>query len=421
MPGSSFFWWLICWVLATWIIIVSIIPLKNILFSSTIDPYLSGDTITIEDSTKAMKEIYDLISTQYYTTWAINQPMMSRKAMSAFVDALWDPFSSYLPPEEWKELNDAIDGHENIEGIGAVLSKKDNGVLVEEVLKASPAAQSDVKPLDMIMKVNGSGVQNLTIWEVVKKIRWERWSEVSLTIARTLSWGVVDIIEKKIIRDIISIPSITSKVLTVSQQKIGYIALSLFAQNTDEKLIQEIDNLKSQSVSWIILDLRWNGGGLLPESVDIASHFLKAGTDIVKVKYRLYKDNTYRAEWNDTLSHLPLVILIDGFTASASEIITLAIKEWRCGDTIWNLKFTDACDVVILWDTTFGKGSIQNLQDLSFGWSIKLTVWKWFAPSGRSIDHIGVEPDMKVVFEKERYMKDWYDNQLEQAKKIFSQ
>ncbi len=391
------------------------------LFSSTIDPYLSGDYLTIEDSTKAMKEIYDLISTQYYTTWSINQPMMSRQAMSAFVDALWDPFSSYLPPEEGKELNDAIDGQENIEGIGAVLSKKDNGVLVEEVLKSSPAAQSDVRPLDMIMKVNGSWLQNLTIGEVVKKIRWEKWSEVNLTIARYWSWDIVEIVEKKIIRDTISIPSITSKVFTLPKKKIGYIAISLFAQNTDEKLIQEIDNLKSQSVSWIILDLRWNGWGLLPESVDVASHFLKIGTDVVKVKYRIYKDNTYEAEWNDTLSDLPLVILVDGFTASASEIITLAIKEWRCKDIIWNWEFSDACDVVIVWNTTFGKGSIQNLQDLSFGWSIKLTVWKWFAPSGRSIDHIGIEPDIKISFEKERYMKDGYDNQLEQAKKIFSQ
>ena len=390
-------------------------------FASTIDPYLSGDYLTIEDSTKAMKEIYDLISTQYYTTWSINQPMMSRQAMSAFVDALWDPFSSYLPPEEGKELNDAIDGQENIEGIGAVLSKKDNGVLVEEVLKSSPAAQSDVRPLDMIMKVNGSWVQNLTIGQVVKKIRWEKWSEVNLTIARYWSWDIVEILEKKIIRDTIAIPSITSKIFTLSEKKIGYIAISLFAQNTDEKLIQEIDNLKSQSVSWIIVDLRWNGWGLLPESVDVASHFLKIRTDVVKVKYRIYKDNTYEAEWNDTLSSLPLVILVDGFTASASEIITLAIKEWRCKDIVWNWEFSDTCDVVIVWEKTFGKGSIQNLQDLSFGWSIKLTVWKWFAPSGRSIDHIGIEPDIKISFDKERYMKGGYDNQLEQAKKIFSQ
>ncbi len=420
IPWSWFFFGLLFGILATTTTIFTLIPGYKI-FPQMPSLSWSWDYLTIEESTNAMKEIYDLISTQYYTTWTINQPMMSRQAMSAFVDALWDPFSSYLPPEEWKEFNDAIDGRDNIEGIGAVLAKKDNGVLVEEVLKSSPAAQSDVKPLDMIIKVNGSWIQNLTIGQVVQQIRWKKWSEVNLTIARYWSWNIVEIIEKKIVRDTISIPSITSKILTLSKNKIGYIALSLFAENTDEKLIQEISNLETQSVSWIILDLRWNGGGLLPESVDVASHFLSIGTDVVNVKYRLYTDTTYKAEWNDNLSHLPVIILVNGLTASASEIITLAIKEWRCKDIVWNWNFTDTCDVIVIWDTTFGKWSIQNLQDLSFGWSIKLTVWKWFAPSGRSIDHIGIEPDIQISFDKERYIKDWYDNQLEKAKTILSQ
>ena len=426
IPGSSFFWWLVCGVVITGCVIMIIIPAKK-MFSTHTDSYLSGDSISIEDTTKAMKEIYDLVQSQYYTTWSIDQAKMSRQAMSAFVDALWDPFSSYLPPAEGKELNDAIDGHESIDGIWAILSKKDGWVLIEEVLKSSPAAQSDLKPMDMIMKVNGSGLEQLSISDVVQKIRGPKWTVVNLTIARTSSW-MIEIIEKSVIRDTIVIPSVTSKILTGSWKvPLWYIALSLFAQDTDERLEKEITNLNTQWISWLILDLRGNGWWLLPESVDIASHFLELWTPVVQVKYRLYNDATYKAKWNDIFSDIPVVILIDGFTASASEIITLAIKEWRCKNNMigtWWIQsnvLTKDCNVILVGDKTFGKWSIQNLQELSFWWSVKLTVGKRFSPSGLSIDHIGIEPDILLPFDKDRYQKNAFDNQLEKAKSILSQ
>jgi len=388
----------------------------------------SWDVFSIDDSKKAFEELYHLISIQYYDTWAIDQAKMSRQALSSFVDALWDPFSSYLPPVESKEINDSIHWDETIEGIGAILFKKDGGVLVEEVLKSSPAAQAWIQPLDLIVKVDGSGLQQLSIGEIVQKIRWPRWTKVILTIAR-MTDDAVEIFEKEVIRDTILIPSVSSKVFSgsVKGHKIWYIALSLFAQDTDEKLQLEITNLKNQGISWLILDLRWNGGGLLPESVDVASHFLSQGTDIVQVKYRLYTDNMYKAEWNDTLSHIPLVILVNGFTASASEIITLGIKEWRCKNSVvwtWWIQsawFDKDCNVLVIWEQTFGKWSIQNLQELSFGGSIKLTVGKRFAPSGLSINHVGIKPDIIIPFGQDRYNKDGFDNQLEKATSILSQ
>ena len=118
------------------------------------------------------------IRDRYYDTGAIDQTKMSRQAMSAFVDALWDPFSSYLPPAEGKEFTDSIDWKESIEGIGAVLSKKDGGAIIEEVLKSSPAAQAWLQPLDLIVKVNGSGLQTLSIGEIVQQIRWPKWENM---------------------------------------------------------------------------------------------------------------------------------------------------------------------------------------------------------------------------------------------------
>ncbi len=427
IPGSWFFFGLLFGIIATAAIIFTLIPGYKI-FPVMPSSSSSGDVLSLDDSKKAFEELYHLISIQYYDTWAIDQAKMSRQAMSAFVDALWDPFSSYLPPMESKEIHDSIHWYESIEGIGAVLSKKDGGVLVEEVLKSSPAAQAWIQPLDLIIKVNGSGLQQLSIGEIVRQIRGPKWTTVNLTIART-SADTIDIIEKDVVRDTILIPSVSSKIFSgsVKDHKIWYIALSLFAQDTDERLQNEIIELEKQWISWLVLDLRWNGGGLLPESVDVASHFLPIGTDIVQVKYRLYSDNMYKAEWNDTLSHIPLVILVDGFTASASEIIALGIKEWRCKNSVlwtWRIQyswFNQDCNVLIVWEKTFGKWSIQNLQELSFWWSLKLTVGKWFAPSGLSIDHVGKDPDITVLFDKERYQKDWFDSQLEKAKTILSQ
>lgn len=428
IPGSWFFWWLIFGVLWTVAVIFYMLPWYKILPISNWEEPLSGDSLTLDDTKKAFQEIYDLVSLQYYDTGAIDQTKMSRQAMSAFVDALWDPFSSYLPPAEGKEFTDSIDWKESIEGIWAVLSKKDGGAIIEEVLKSSPAAQAWLQPLDLIVKVNGSGLQTLSIGEIVQQIRWPRWTKVVLTIARTSSWWIIKFIEQEVVRDTIIIPSVNSKIITWKKwESLWYIALSIFAQDTDEKLQIEIKKLKDQKILWLVLDLRWNGGGLLPESVDVASHFLPIGTPVVQSKYRIYSDMTYKAEGNDTLSHIPMVILVNGMTASASEIITLGIKEWRCKNIVvwtWRIQnkwFEKDCDVLIVWEQTFGKWSIQNLQELSFGGSVKLTVGKRFAPSGLSINHIGIAPDIMIPFDQDRYHKDGFDNQLEKAKTILSQ
>lgn len=426
IPGSWFFWWLLCGIFVSMLTILAIMPWYKI-FSFDSVWSSSGDVMSLDDSQATIKELYDLISMQYYDTGAIDQSIMLNYAVAAFVNALGDPFSSYLPPSEGQEFQKAIDGNDSLDGIGAVLSKKNDGALVEEVLKWSPAAQSDIRPLDLILKVNGSGVQQLSIGEIVQQIRGVRGTTVELTIGRVGISGSVDVIEKSITRDTILIPSVSSKLFSLGTKKIGYIALSLFAQDTDEKLQIEIDSLKKEWISWLILDVRGNGGGLLPESVDVASHFLPLGTDVVNVKYRLYTDATYKSEWNDTLSSLPLVILTDAFTASASEIITLAIKEWRCKGAVSgtgllpSIWFDSSCNVLIVGEKTFGKGSVQNLQELHNWWSLKLTVGKWFSPSGISIDHVGIVPDIVVPFDKELYQKNSTDLQLEKAKWLLSQ
>lgn len=378
--------------------------------SAPIQPDLNAElswSLRIKDTSDALEEVYKLVQTQYYDTWAIDENKMSRQAVASFVNALGDPFSSYLEPVENKDFSEALEGNQTIEGIGAYLVKKDAGVVIEEVIKSSPAAQAGLKSLDMIVKVNGSGIQNLPLRDVVKQIRGPRWTAVNIELVRVWSGGL-EVIQKDIIRDSITIPSVSAKIITGKNNiALWYLSLSIFGEDTDNLIKKEIINFKKSKISWLILDLRGNGGWLISEAVTISSHFLPLGTPIVKSKYRLFNDQTYVSEWTDDLD-LPLVILVDEGTASASEILTLALKEYDATTTVIGQK-------------TFGKWTIQSLQPVSFWGSVKLTIGKRLSPSGKSIDHIWIVPDIEITIDPVQYLKDGKDTQLDKAIAILSQ
>ena len=405
-------------------------------YSLIVDPnkitgdIINNDDFSLDKTQKAMEEVYSLIQSQYYLTWDIDETKMSRQAISSFVNGLWDPFSSYLPPLEAKELQDNVSGDDSIEGIGAVLSQTERWIMIEEVVKDSPAAQAWFMPLDSIVKINGSGVQYLNVNEVVEQIRWPKWTTVDISVTRVNQSWSLEIIDKTLTRDTILIPSVSSKILTGNSDiKIGYIALSVFAADTDSRLKKEIQTLLDQNIQGVILDVRGNGGGLLPESVSVVSHFLQQNSIVTKTKYRIYKDTDYKAEWGDLLSGLPLVILVNGYSASASEIIALALRENRCPTSTqlslaeswsWSSLSWD-CTAVLVGTRTFGKGTVQSLQNLTFWWSLKLTVWRWFSPSWLSIHEIGILPDYVVPIEIEEYYRDGRDAQLTKAEELLSQ
>ena len=391
---------------------------------------IDNDNFSLEKTQKAMEEVFSIIQGQYYNTWDIDETKMSRQAISSFVSGLWDPFSSYLPPVESQEFEDEINGDQSIEWIGAILGQNEKGIMVEEVLHSSPAAQAGLRPLDVIVKVNGTWVQSLTVSEVVKQIRWPKGTTVDITLTRTTESGSLDILEKNIVRDTILIPSVSSKILTGLQgQKIGYIWLSIFASDTDIRLKKEIQTLLDAKVQGVILDVRGNGGGLLPESVSVVSHFLPQNSIVTKAKYRIYNDDEYKAEGGDLMSHLPLVVLTNGYSASASEIVALALRENRCKSSIelstkeeWKGSILSPdCTAILVGQRTFGKGSIQSLQNLTFGWSLKLTVGKRFSPTGQSIHEIGILPDYVVKIDPEQYYSSGIDLQLQKAQELLSQ
>lgn len=413
----QFFVWLL---LGAWIVLWYIcIPGFSITTSEQVD------TFSLDETQAAMAEMYDRIRESYYYTGDIDPAHLARHALSSFVYGLKDPFSSYLPPQEAQEFESSINGEEAIEGIGAVLSKNEQWVLIEQVLNGSPAAQAGLQPFDTIIKVNGTGIQYETIHDVVAMIRGPQGTSVELSIMR-VDQDQMQIFEVSIVRDAILIPSVSSKLLPQSgKKKIGYIWLSLFAEDTDERLAEEIKSLLDASIDGLILDVRGNGWGLLPEAVAVASHFLPKGDIVTKTKYRIYHDGDYVAKGGAELSHLPLVVLTDRYSASASEIIALALRENRCPSsrelsvdhTLSGSTLSSDCTVLLVWDTTFGKGTIQALQSLSFGGSLKLTVGEWLSPSGLSIHELGIAPDYRV--ERVRDRSQW-DAPLNKAQELLS-
>jgi carboxyl-terminal processing protease len=213
-------------------------------------------------------------------------------------------------------------------------------------------------------------------------------------------------LEKEVLRDKVLVPSVTSEIFTW-KNKIWYINISIIWEETEKLLKQNINDFKNQNIKWIILDLRWNWWWLLPIAVEISSHFVPKDKVIVTAKYKIFNDEIYSSKWYSDLQNIPIVILVDWMTASAWEIIALALQE-----QIW---------AKLVWTQTFGKWSIQTMEEFTDTTSLKYTIWKRYSPSNKNIDKIWITPDYIIEFDKDKYIKDKIDNQLEKTKEVINQ
>jgi carboxyl-terminal processing protease len=292
----------------------------------------------------------------------------------------------------------------DFEWIWAYIMKKDYYVVVEEVLKDSPAFKAWLKPLDRIVMIGSWYTEKMSVDEAVSKIRWPKWSKVWLLIERyDRDWNR-EILEREVIRDKLVVPSVVSKVFEKDNHKIWYIEIYMVGEETENLFEREIINLTNQNVEWIILDLRWNGGWFLPIAVEISSHFIPSWKLVVTAKYKTFWDENYYSKWYEDLQSLPAVVLVDGMTASAWEIIAMALQEQK-----W---------IQLIWTQTFGKWSIQTIKDFEDGATLKYTVWKRYSPEWKNIDKNGVTPNVVIEFDTGKYQKDNLDNQLEEAKQL---
>ncbi len=349
--------------------------------------------------------IYSILQNAYYDTERLNTWKMLTNAVKAYVDAIDDPYTIYMDSDQNSGFQEELKWSSDFEGIGAVISKKDYYIQIDEMIKWSPAYIAGLKLLDRIVMIETWSTKNLDVQQAVNLIRWPKWTTVKLTIERVSKDGTKEVIEKTITRDKLIVPSVNGKVITWSNgTHLGYINISIIGEETETLLKNTLSELKSQNIKWIILDLRGNGWWLLPIAVQIASHFIPKGKLVVSTKYTVFEDEKLLSEWYQDYQHMPMVVLVDGLTASAGEIIALALKE--------------QVGAQLVGTQTFGKWSIQTMDEFDDGASIKYTVGKRYTPNGENIDLTWAAPDVKVEFDPEAYSKEWRDTQLDKAKDV---
>lgn len=334
----------------------------------------------------------------------IEQPLDHKKmlygAINGMISSLDDPYTTFMDPETAEEFKGEIDG--NFEGIGAEIGIKNDQLTIVAPLSDSPAEKKGLRARDVILKINDEDTIDMSLLEAVYKIRGEKGTEVKLTIGRKKE----DIKDYKITRAKIEVNSVEwKKIKSNKNNTLAYIELSYFGDDTANDLKAISSEILKAKPKGIILDLRNNAGGYLETSIDIASIFMEKGKTVTyQVSTKKGSDKKeYKTEGGDRLSSIPLVILVNNGSASASEILAGALSE--------NL------DIPLIGEKTYGKGSVQELEYLGDGSSLRITIAKWLTPSEKNINHEGIEPTYKVELTEEDYNKD-RDPQLNKAKEI---
>lgn len=316
---------------------------------------------------------------------------MTAGAIQGILDSLDDPYALYFDEEHFKFFNEHTEG--DFGGIGVNISERDGEVLVVSVIEGTPAEKAGVQADDVFVSIDGVKRERWTSDEVVKRVRGEEGTTVKIGVRRE---GAEKVIYFTIERAMIEIPNVMSRVI---DGEIGYVRLLTFNQRSADVLAEEIEGLKAEGVQAFIIDVRDNPGGLLDSSVDVASLFVQEGP-IVLVEER-DKPRYEHSASGRFITDAPLVLLVNENSASASEVLAGALQDYD--------------RAVIVGMKTFGKGSVQTIEELSFGGAMKFTIAHYLTPHGRNIDAEGIEPDIVVEMEPEVQSDEANDIQLQRA------
>ncbi len=342
-------------------------------------------------------EVLEKINKEYVDE--INQSESMESAINGLLQSL-DPYSSYMSPEIFNEMQTETSGE--FGGLGIEVSMESGVVKVISPIDDTPASRAGIKAGDYIVKIENTQVQGKTLSEAVDLMRGPVGSSIELTIRRR---GEKKALTFNITREIIQIQSVKSDLL---ENNIGYIRLTSFNENSSDQIEVKIKDLeKKQNIKAYILDLRNNPGGLLSQAIKITDFFLNNG-EIVSTKSRKTSENRkWFAKKGDLTDGKTLVVLINYGSASASEIVAGALKDHK--------------RAIILGENSYGKGSVQSIIPLKNKGAIKLTVAKYYLPSGKSISEIGISPDIEVDEEGDEFkIKSKTDNQLNYAIKLLN-
>ena len=342
-------------------------------------------------------EVLDKVKKEYVDE--INESDVMDAAINGVLQYL-DPYSVYMNPELFESMQTDTKGE--FGGLGIEVSMEAGVVKVISPIDDTPAFKAGIKAGDYIIKINDVQVQGKTLMEAVKLMRGPVGSSIDLTKRRK---GEKKIINKTIIRKMIQVKSVEAKII---KNNIGYLRLKSFNSNSSKQLVEKIGNFeKSKKLTGYILDLRNNPGGLLTQAINVTDFFLNDG-EIVSTKGRKASENRrFFAKKGDKVKGKPLIILINNGSASASEIVAGALKDHK--------------RAILLGENTYGKGSVQSIIPLSDGGGMRLTISKYYLPSGQSISEIGVSPDILVEEESEDFkINSVSDNQLNYAIKLLT-
>lgn len=319
-------------------------------------------------------------------------------AISGMVSSLKDPYTVFMPPRETKIFKEDVSGE--FQGVGMEIGIRNNQLTVIAPLKGTPADRAGLRAGDKIMKVDDTDTQGISVDEAVKLIRGPKGTEVVLTIRRE---GWSESREFKIIRAVIEIPSVEWETLS---ENIAYIKLYHFSETARLAFHQTGVEILNSPCQKIILDLRNNPGGYLEVAQDIGGWFLKKGEIVTIEDFRgEKKDKEYKAKGNEKFLSYPLVVLVDQGSASGSEILAGALRDNR--------------GIKLIGQTTFGKGSVQELEELNQG-SLKITVARWLTPNGNLITEKGLTPDIEIEMTEEDF-NEGRDPQLNKAIEILNE
>lgn len=328
------------------------------------------------------------------STERISEQDRVRGAIQGLVQSYGDPYTVFFPPSDADQFDEEISG--NFGGLGMEVGIRNGVVTVIAPLPDTPAEKAGLLAADVIVKIDDVSTENMNINDAVRKMRGKEGTEVVLTVYRV---GEADFLEIPVIRGIISIPTVK----TEQQGDVFIIALYSFNALAEQKMQEALREYVKSGANKLVLDLRDNPGGFLQGAVAVASHFMPVGEVVVRENFgdgspeELYRSN------GKTLGDLQpknMVVLVNGGSASASEIVAGALSQHNVA--------------TLIGETTFGKGSVQELVDLPGGSSLKVTIARWFTPDGTSISKAGLEPDIEVTRTVEQIMAD-EDPQLDAA------
>ena len=346
-----------------------------------------------DDNFVAIEDAWRIITEEYVDKDNIDTLALSQAAIKAMMSFIDDPYSSYLDRESYLESISQLEG--KYEGIGAEVSLLDGKVVIMGVYSGSPAEKAGIKPGDIVVAVDGETIADLGLTDVVLKVRGPKGTPVVLTVIDAESDTSRDV---TVIRDEVHEKSVSLEMLG----EYAHIVISQFGENTDEELGQVLKELETNGARGIILDLRYNPGGLVDSVVGSASRFLKEGV-VMTLRYSNGEEKVYKVRKQDVTTDLPMVVLVNGSSASGSEVVAGALQ--------------DHGRALIVGTTTYGKGSVNALAPIGADQGLYITIARWLTPNGHMIEGNGIVPDENLVMHDNELLN-WAVEYLESTQTV---